>query len=219
MKFIKKKYKCFVLGIDPAKNLKKIAKKNNINTIANYFSYKISKKLKKNYNLFDYIFARNVIAHTPDPNDIFKGVNNLLKNNGVFILEVPHLLNIYNENQYDNIFHEHIGFHSLKSIIDLSNKNNLRVFDVEKIDSQGGSIRCYIKKRDTVRKISKKIKSLILKEKRLGLFKPKKLIKFRRKILAHKSQLSNLISKLKTKRKKNIRLWRIWERSSIITIL
>ena len=100
------------------------------------------------------------------------GVNNLLKNNGVFILEVPHLLNIYNENQYDNIFHEHIGFHSLKSIIDLSNKNNLRVFDVEKIDSQGGSIRCYIKKEIQLEKFQK-IKSLILKEKRLGLLNQK----------------------------------------------
>ena len=60
-----------------------------------------------------------------------------MKDNGVFILEVPHLLNILRENQYDNIFHEHIGFHSLKSIKDLCERHNLKVFDVEKIESQG----------------------------------------------------------------------------------
>ena len=60
---------------------------------------------------------------------------------------MPHLENIYKENQYDNIFHEHIGFHSLKSIIDLSSRNNLKVFNIEKIKSQGGSLRCYICKK------------------------------------------------------------------------
>ena len=83
-----------------------------------------------------------MLAHVPDPNKIFKGVKNLLNKNGKFILEVPHLDNIIRYNQYDNIFHEHIGFHSLKSIIDLSKKHNLKVFDVEK-STQGGSIRCF----------------------------------------------------------------------------
>ena len=91
-----------------------------------------------------------------NPNNVFKGIENLLKNDGILIIEVPHLLNILNKNQYDNIFHEHIGFHSLKSIIDLSRRNHLKVFNVEFIDSQGGTIRCYITKKDSNRCISKK---------------------------------------------------------------
>ena len=59
---------------------------------------------------------RNVIAHVADPNEIFGGFNELLQTNGVGIIEVPHLYNIIKDNQYDNIFHEHIGFHSLKSL-------------------------------------------------------------------------------------------------------
>ena len=91
-------------------------------------------------NLF---LLRNVIAHVKSPNSIFRGAKNLLSNDGIFILEVPHLLNIFKENQYDNIFHEHIGFHSLKSIRDLCGFNGLKIFNVELIDSQGGSTRCY----------------------------------------------------------------------------
>ena len=197
LKEAKNKYKSFVLGIDPAKNLIKISKKNNINTIVDFFSYKKSKKIKNKYNTFDFCIARNVIAHTPNPNDIFKGAGNLMRNNGIFIIEVPHLENIYKDNQYDNIFHEHIGFHSLKSINDLCNKNNLKVIDVEKIDSQGGSIRCYISKKNYKNKINKRVKLLLIKEKKLELFKLKTWENFAKRVNEHKKKLNDYLKKLK----------------------
>lgn len=197
LKETKKKYKSFVLGIDPAKNLTKISRRNNIETIVNFFSYNISKKIKDKYDTFDFCIARNVVAHTPNPNDIFKGVNNLLKYNGIFIIEVPHLENIYKDNQYDNIFHEHVGFHSLKSIQDLCNKNNLKVIDVEKINSQGGSIRCYITKKNFNIKISRRVKLILNKEKKLKLFSLKTWTNFAKKVNSHKKKLNEYLKKLK----------------------
>jgi SAM-dependent methyltransferase len=198
LKEVKNKYKSFVLGIDPAKNLKNISKRNNINTVVDFFSYNKSVKIKKSYGAFDFCIARNVIAHTPKPNDIFKGVNNLLNNSGIFIIEVPHLESIFKDNQYDNIFHEHVGFHSLKSISDLCFKNNLKIIDVEKIDSQGGSIRCYISKKNYKIKINKKVQSLLVKEKKLGLFKLDTWTNlFPKKINKHKKQLYDYLKKLK----------------------
>ncbi len=199
----KRRYKSYVLGIDPAKNLLKVSKKNKINTIVDFFSYKISNKIKKKFNTFDFCIARNVIAHTPNPNDIFKGVRNLISDKGVFIIEVPHLENIYIENQYDNIFHEHVGFHSLKSIIDLSTQNDLRVFDVEKIDSQGGSIRCYISKKNSNFKESINVKRLLHKEKKIGLFNLKSWFNFSNKVNKHSHKLHNYLKKIK-KDKNNI---------------
>ncbi len=202
LNLINKKYKCLTVGIDPAKNFKNKIKKKKIITIINYFNYYQSKKIRTRFNTFDYIFARNVLAHVPDPNQIFKGVKNLLSNSGKFILEVPHLDNIVRYNQYDNIFHEHIGFHSLKSIIDLSNKHHLKVFDVEKIESQGGSIRCFICNLSSSEKISNKIKSVVNEEKKLGLYSSIKLKKFKLKILSHIKQLQKLLENLKKKQKK-----------------
>lgn len=199
---IKKKYKCFVLGVDPAKNLKSVAEKKKVKSLPYFFNFPLSKKIKKKYNSFDIIIARNVIAHVPKPNEIFKGVNNLLNDEGIFILEVPHLLNIIKDNQYDNIFHEHIGFHSLKSIIDLSNKNGLRIFDVEKINSQGGSIRCFLCKNYSIKKSKKIINKLINVEKKLGLFSNNKLINFKKRILLHIKLMNKLIKKLKFEKKK-----------------
>ncbi len=199
----KRRYKSYVLGIDPAKNLFKVSRKNKINTIVDFFSYKISNKIKKKFNTFDFCIARNVIAHTPNPNDIFKGVRNLISDKGVFIIEVPHLENIYIENQYDNIFHEHVGFHSLKSIIDLSTQNDLKVFDVEKIDSQGGSIRCYISKKNSNFKEDVNVKKLLLKEKKIGLFNLKSWFNFSKKVNKHSLKLHNYLKKIK-KNKNNI---------------
>ena len=120
----------------------------------------------------------------------------------MFILEVPHLFNIFKDNQYDNIFHEHIGFHSFKSIIDLCTLNNLRVLDVELIKSQGGSLRCYIGKKNTKKKSSRKINSVLSMEKKIGLYNSKKLENFKNKILNHIQELKNLIEDLKMNKKK-----------------
>ena len=170
IEILKKKFNSFAIGVDPAQNLAKKANSKKIFTINDYFNYKLSNSIKKKFNEFDFIFARNVIAHLHDPNKVFSGIENLLKDNGVFILEVPHLLNILRENQYDNIFHEHIGFHSLKSIKDLCERHNLKVFDVEKIESQGGSLRCFICKKKSKRIISKKIENVFSTEKKFKLF-------------------------------------------------
>ena len=182
---MKKKFNSFVVGVDPAKNLAKIANKKKIFTINKYFDSKLSLSIKRKFFKFDFIFARNVIAHIKNPNSIFKGVEQLLKENGVFIIEVPHLLNILSENQYDNIFHEHSGFHSLKSIDDLCKLNNLKIFDVDMIDSQGGSIRCYIVKSTFNKQISKKVKYLSNVEKRSKIFSSVKLNIFKYKIIKH----------------------------------
>ena len=74
-----------------------------------------------------------MLAHVKDPNEIFKGVNNIIQDNGIFVVEFPSLDNIFLFNQYDNIFHEHIGFHSLKSINDLCLLNKLSLINCEKI--------------------------------------------------------------------------------------
>ena len=201
LRAINQRFNCFTVGVDPAKNLK-ITQNKNMILFRDYFNFKFSIKLKKKFKNFNYIIARNVLAHVPDPNEIFKATNNLLTNKGIFILEVPHLENIIRHNQYDNIFHEHIGFHSLKSIVDLSTRHNLRVFKVEKINSQGGSLRCYISKQKLNIKVSKNISKIITKEKKLGLFSRVKLLNFKIKILLHIKKMQELIKKLKKKNKK-----------------
>ena len=118
---------------------------------------------------------------------------------------MPHLDNIIRYNQYDNIFHEHIGFHSLKSIIDLSIKHNMKVFDVEKIDSQGGSIRCFLSNKNSSERISRKVLQIVKEEQKLGLNSSIKLKKFKKNSITYK-KAKKLLENLKKKTKKNFYL-------------
>ena len=80
----------FRLGIDPAKNLKKEANKKGIIQIDNFFTKKNSEKIKRKFQQFDIITANHVCAHVENLNDFFKGVKNLLKDDGIFIFEVSY---------------------------------------------------------------------------------------------------------------------------------
>ena len=202
LKAIKKFCGCYVVGIDPAKNLLSKNKNKDIIRISDFFNFKISKKIKINHGEFDFIFARNVLAHINDPNEIFKGVKNLIKFNGVFILEFPSLLNIIKYNQYDNIFHEHIGYHSLKSIQDLCKIHKLKLIDLDIIDSQGGSIRCYISTINNSLKPKKKIIRYLNLEKNYKILSKKRLYYFKNEINSHKKEMLNLLLELKKKNKK-----------------
>jgi hypothetical protein len=95
-----------------------------------------------------------------------------------------------------------VGFHSLKSIIDLAIKNELKVFDVEMINSQGGSIRCYLIKKKSKRKTLKSVNKILDIEKKCNLFSKKNLKAFKIKIKKHSLDMNNLITKLKKKGKK-----------------
>lgn len=197
LKEIRNRYKSQILGIDPAKNLRDVSKKNKVPTIVDFFSFKKSKSIKSKYGTFNFCIARNVIAHIANPNDIFRGARNTLNDQGIFVIEVPHLYNIYRDNQYDNIFHEHIGFHSLKSLKDLCDKNFLKIIEVEIIDSQGGSLRCFITKNTNKIKTSKNVNYILRKEIKGGLFKLKTWINFAIKIKKHQNKLNRLLTKLK----------------------
>lgn len=195
LKYIQKRKNCLLVGVDPAKNIFK--RNKNIKFINNFFNFSLSKKILRKFGKFDLIFARNVLAHVINPNEIFKGVKALLSEKGIFIVEVPHLLPILKNLQYDNIFHEHQGFHSLKSIKDLCDRNGLTVSNVNRIDSQGGSIRCEIRNKKI--EMNSKVKKFINYETENNLFNQKYLKLFKNKILKHNKSLYNFINLLKKK--------------------
>ena len=200
LNYLDKKFNNFIVGIDPAKNLQK--RNSNLIQIPGFFSFTESKKILKKFGKFDFIFARNVIAHVTDPNEIFSGIKNIIKDNGCAVIEVPHLYPILKNLQYDNIFHEHQGFHSIKSIYDLCKRNKLILSKVEMIKSQGGSIRCEVRKENNLKIKRKKIFKYINNERKNGLFNENYLKKYSFRILKHKTKLINLLKKIKLKGKR-----------------
>tara|TARA_B100000963_G_scaffold339226_1_gene336780 strand:- start:3389 stop:5929 length:2541 start_codon:yes stop_codon:yes gene_type:complete len=181
-----------ILGIEPAKNLSKLANQNNIKTFNGFLTKENLRKIKKNADL---ILASNVFAHSDDLKGMAECMIKLLNKNGNIVIEVQYLLNTLQDLTFDNIYHEHYNYWSLTSLINFFRKFNVKIYRVEKISTHGGSIRVYIKKNINV-KIEKSVKNLLKVEEKFGIKKYETYKKFGDKIYEIRKNVVNNIDKL-----------------------
>ncbi|TMI07556.1 MAG: class I SAM-dependent methyltransferase [Betaproteobacteria bacterium] len=133
-----------VLGIEPAANVAKVAEERGVPTLTEFFGSACAQRLAAEGKQADLVVANNVLAHVPPLNDFVAGISILLAKNGIATIEVPHLLRLIQETQFDTIYHEHFSYFSLLVIERLMARHALRVFDVEELRTHGGSLRLYI---------------------------------------------------------------------------
>ena len=188
-----------ILGIEPAKNLSKLANKNNIKTFNGFLEKKNLKKIKKNADL---ILASNVFAHSDNLKEMAECMKKLLKKNGTIIIEVQYLLNTLKDLTFDNIYHEHYNYWSLTSLINFFKQFNLTIFRAEKINTHGGSIRVYLKNGNI--KVESNVKSLLREEDNFGIKKFSTYQKFADKIYEIRKNVVNNLDNLKKENNKII---------------
>ena len=196
--FKKKKYN--VLGIDPAKNIAKQANKKKIKTIPKFFNFKNSKKIEKKYGKQDLIICRNVIPHVENINSVVKGISNLMHSKSISLIEFHYAKLLYTKNHYDYIYHEHIFYYTLRSIMYLLNKHKLYGFDCFESPISGGSIVLVISKKK--RNISRVLKNKINIEKKLKINTLKFWKNFEKKCSMHKKKLLKIVNKFSIENKK-----------------
>ena len=160
-----------ILGIEPAKNLAKIANKNKIKTFNGFLEKKNLKKIKKNADL---ILASNVFAHSDKLKEMADCMFKLLGKNGTIIIEIQYLLNTLKDLTFDNIYHEHYNYWSLTSLVNFFNQFDAKIFRSEMINTHGGSLRIYIKKDKKV-KVEHSVKKMLKDEEKYGIKKFKEI--------------------------------------------
>ena len=189
-----------ILGVEPAKNLSKLANKNKIKTVNCFLEMKNLKKIKKNADL---ILASNVFAHSDKLDEMAKCMLILLKNNGTIVIEVQYLLNTLKDLTFDNIYHEHYNYWSLTSLINFFKKFDAKIVKAERINTHGGSLRVYIKK-DKKSKVDQSVNSLLKEEEKFGLKNFSTYQKFGEKIYEIKKNVKKNVKDIKDKGKKII---------------
>jgi len=189
-----------ILGIEPAKNLAKLANKNKIKTFNGFLEENNLKKIKKNADL---ILASNVFAHSDKLKEMAKCMFKLLSKNGTIVIEVQYLLNTLKDLTFDNIYHEHYNYWSLTSLINFFNQYEAKIYKVERIKTHGGSIRAYIKKAKKI-KIDNSVKELIEVEEKFGIKRYKTYQEFAQKVYKIRDNIRKNILKLKNKNTKVI---------------
>ena len=186
-----------VLGIEPAKNLAKLANKNKIKTFNGFLEKKSIKKIKKDADL---ILASNVFAHSDKLKEMAECMISLLSKNGTIIIEVQYLMNTLKDLTFDNIYHEHYNYWSLTSLVNFFNQFDTRIYRSEKINTHGGSLRIYIKKDKKV-KIEESVKKMLKEEEEFGIKNFKTYQLFADKIYKIKENVLKNINKIKEKNK------------------
>ena len=132
-----------VLGIEPAANVAAAAIAKGIPTEIAFFGANTAARLRTQAVVPDLIVANNVLAHVPDINDFIAGFAVLLPMDGVVTFEFPHLLHLIRDVLFDTIYHEHFSYLSLHVVQRILARHDLRVFDVEKLTTHGGSLRVF----------------------------------------------------------------------------
>lgn len=159
-----------VLGVEPARNVAQVAIEKGIPTMVEFFGESCAQRLSAEGNQADLVIGNNVLAQVPNINDFVIGLRILLKPRGVITIEFPHLVRLVAENQFDTIYHEHFSYFSLIAVEKIFASHGLTVFDVEELQTHGGSLRIYACHNDDKTKpVSNQVMELIRREKHIGI--------------------------------------------------
>ncbi len=132
-----------VIGVDPARNVLSTINDDRVIVVNDYFNETLASDLREKYGGANIILANNVFAHIQDISGVTRAIKFMLSEDGVFVFEVHYLGNIIENNQYDMIYHEHIYYYSISSLLKHFSKHSMCLFDVKLVPTHGGSIRVF----------------------------------------------------------------------------
>lgn len=132
-----------VVGIEPAANLAEAANAAGLETVNAFFTRAIAAQIVGRVGQAAAVLANNVLAHIDDLDDVIAGLDALLAPDGVFVAEVPYVLDLIEHVEYDTIYHEHLSYFALAPLARLFGDRGFQLFDVERLPVHGGSVRIY----------------------------------------------------------------------------
>lgn len=161
------------LGIDPAAAAAAEAEKKSIRTLVEFFDDAFAGRLAETEGQADLIVGNNVFAHVPDPGGFVKGLGTLLKPEGIITLEFPHVAKLIEFRQFDTIYDEHVSYYSLGVVQRMFADHGLEVFDVEQLETHGGSLRVFGRHIDACNgPVGVAVEDVTRQERELGLDAP-----------------------------------------------
>lgn len=180
-----------VLGVEPT-NIANIANESGIETLQAFFGEDVATRIVASHGEAEVVTAANMFAHVSKLGGLIRGVETLLVDDGVFVTESHYLLDLIDTVQYDSIYHEHLKYYSVKSIVRLFSYYNFTVVDIDRIPNYGGSIRVYAKKGKN-HPVGASVTELLKEEERRGLHDEVIYTELAERIRKSKRQLQKLL--------------------------
>ena len=200
--FVKKGIK--VMGIEPTANTAEVAISKGVKTVIEFFSAELADRFANTWEVkADLLLGNNVLAHVPDIVDFVAGMKIILKDDGVITMEFPHLMQLVDNNQFDTIYHEHFSYLSFHTVKQIFESQGLEMFDVEELQTHGGSLRIYAKHAEDLSKpIADSVAKLLQKEIDKGLATLAYYENFQQKALKVKLDVTEFLIQQKRANKK-----------------
>lgn len=193
-----------VVGVESAENICEIARSEGIETLNGFFNENLAEEIVKMRGKAEIITANNVFAHVGNIKEFTRNVKTLLKDNGVFVIEVQYILDMIQKLTFDNIYHEHLSYFSILSLNEFFKKQDMGIFKIEHIDSHGGSIRVFIQKSTGKYPKDNSVNEFLEKEKLFGLDNFKVYQEFGEKLNDIRDKIRKFILKAKEEGKRII---------------
>lgn len=190
------------LGVEPATNVALIAERDGIETVNDFFSVEVTENITARKGHAKVVIGTNVFAHVNDLDSTLQAVDDLLTGDGIFVIEVPYLVDLLSKTEFDTIYHEHLSYFSLRPLVTLFKRFNMTLFDVKRTPVHGGSIRCYVRRSPS--KIENSVYELLTLEEDLKLNSFSTYLKFGARVRNIKLQLTSLLKRLKKEGKRII---------------
>ena len=178
-----------VQGVEPT-NIALIAREDGVETLQGFFDENTARQIISGRGHASVITASNVFAHMAPLGDVVRGIQTLLSDDGVFVLENHYLADVLLKSQYDTIYHEHIRTYSLKALVTLFDLYGMTVFRAERVSRYGGNIRAHVCK--DKRPVTPSVAEILKFEDELGLGRDQIYAEFRRKAFESRLALQDL---------------------------
>lgn len=190
-----------VVGVDPATEIAQLARDRGIDTVCEFFGSEHASGWRDEYGPAQLVTSHNACAHIDNLRDVVEGVKLWLADDGLFVIEVGYLLDVYENAWFDTIYHEHLDYHSFAPLVAFFSKLEMQVIDVQRVSPQGGSIRVITQRSGGSREVRKSVSELMALEKRVGLDRAETFAAFDERINVVKQQLRELVNGLKSEGK------------------
>ena len=184
------------LGVEPAKNIAKVAVANGVPTLNDFFGPESAQKIAAEHGKADVVLGNNVLAHVPKLVPFLTAARDLLKPAGVCVWEFPWLRELVRGLEFDTIYHEHVFYFSLGALRNAARLAGLEVFDVAPQKVHGGSLRVFLARPGT-HQVTAEVDRILNLEKNEGLLSWPAFSHFGARVAGLRTELRDLLGKLK----------------------
>jgi SAM-dependent methyltransferase len=189
------------VGVEPAKNLSETANTQGLETVNSYFNSESVKTIIQKHGRAEVISGNNVFAHINDIATVCECVNQLLREDGFFVIEFPYLVTMVKELLFDMVYHEHLSYITLTALRHVLDRFNLGIFDLDHVSSHGGSLRVYIQKRGGPYPASPKVGQCLEDERQSGYLLFETYQKFAKRIHRVREIMLKFVNDIKSEGK------------------